>query len=118
MNESSGNEFSLIVISANVSVIRANEDTFVINVPEGLSSNLMGFGIVSIDECSVLKFRFEIIWVHFTVIGGCVEQLFEVKDFNDGGDTDFEFVADDKKFGGTVVEFDVFELERESDVSQ
>lgn len=53
-------------------------------------------------------------WVHFALSSWGIEQLLEVKDFDDGGHSDFELVTDDQDFCGAVVEFNVFEFEREA----
>lgn len=109
MNERSDHKLSLIVISANVAIISTDEYTFIINVPEGLARNLLRFGILRFDNGPELEFWLNIFRIHFAFgVGRSIEQLFKVKDFNNGGNTNSELVTDGKQFGRAVVKFDMF----------
>ena len=118
MNESPCHKLSFIIIPADIPIISADEYTFIINVPKSLTSNLLRLGIFGFDKSPELKFWLNIVRIHFAVIGWSIEQLFKVKDFSNGRNTNFEFVTDDKQFCGTVVKFDMFKFERESNKSQ
>jgi hypothetical protein len=119
MNERSDHKLSLIVIPANVAIISTDEYTFIVDVPKSLATNLLRFGILRFDNGPKLEFWLNIVRIHFA-FGVCwgIEQLFKVKDFNNGGNTNSEFVTDGKQFGGTVVKFNMFKFERESNIPQ
>ena len=55
MHQRLGHQPALIIIPANIPIIRANEHTLIINIPQRLAGNLLRFGVLGVDDSLKLE---------------------------------------------------------------
>lgn len=72
MCKKSIDKISLIIISADISIISTNKNSFIIDIPQSFSCNLHRFRIIRFDHSSILKLRFKTIRIHLSLFSLCI----------------------------------------------